>query len=91
MDPSIEGTYSHEEVIKYIHIGLLCVQENPEDRPTMETVAFYLNSSSTNLPSPLEPPYFKRNGTEENMPPNIALDNISDSTNRITMTEFFPR
>lgn len=91
MDPNIEGTYSHEEVINYIHIGLLCVQENPEDRPTMATVAFYLNSSSTNLPSPLEPPYFKRNGTEDNMPPNIALDNISDSTNGVTMTEFFPR
>jgi hypothetical protein len=40
MDPNIEGSYSQEEVIKYIHIGLLCVQENPDDRPTMATIAF---------------------------------------------------
>jgi len=91
MDPSIEGTYSQEEVIKYIHIGLLCVQENPDDRPTMATIAFYLNSPSINLPSPLEPPYFKRSRNEENTTSNNELDNIGDSTNGITVTQFFPR
>lgn len=91
MDSSIEGTYSQEEVIKYIHIGLLCVQEDPDERPTMATIAFYLNSSSINLPSPLEPPYFKRSGNEENMAPNKESANIGDSTNGITITQFFPR
>ncbi|PNY17989.1 cysteine-rich receptor-like protein kinase, partial [Trifolium pratense] len=93
MDPNIEGSYSQEEVIKYIHIGLLCVQENPDDRPTMATIAFYLNSPSINLPSPLEPPYFKRSGIEENMVSNNALDSnsISDSINGLSVTKFFPR
>ncbi|XP_004496782.1 cysteine-rich receptor-like protein kinase 25 isoform X2 [Cicer arietinum] len=84
VDPHIEGTYSQEEVIKYIHIGLLCVQEVPEERPTMATIAFYLNSPSINLPSPLEPPYFKRSGIEENTTQIKELDIISDSTNGIT-------
>ncbi|CAK8573775.1 unnamed protein product [Lathyrus sativus] len=91
MDSSIEGTYSQEEVIKYIHIGLLCVQEDPDERPTMATIGFYLNSSSINLPSPLEPPYFKRSGNEENTAPNKESANIGDSTNGITITQFFPR
>ncbi|KAL5070200.1 hypothetical protein RYX36_021087 [Vicia faba] len=91
MDSGIEGTYSQEEVIKYIHIGLLCVQEDPDERPTMATIAFYLNSSSINLPTPLEPPYFKRSGNEENMAPNKELDNTRDSNNGMTMTQFFPR
>jgi hypothetical protein len=93
MDPNIEGSYSQEEVIKYIHIGLLCVQENPDDRPTMATIAFYLNSPSINLPSPLEPPYFKRSGIEENMVSNNALDSnsTSDSINGLSVTKFFPR
>ncbi|KAK2404975.1 cysteine-rich receptor protein kinase [Trifolium repens] len=93
MDPNIEGSYSQEEVIKYIHIGLLCVQENPDDRPTMATIAFYLNSPSINLPSPLEPPYFKRSGIEENMVFNNALDSnsTSDSINGLSITKFFPR
>ncbi|XP_045787326.1 putative receptor-like protein kinase At4g00960 [Trifolium pratense] len=93
LDPNMEGSYSQEEVIKYIHIGLLCVQENPDDRPTMATIAFYLNSPSINLPSPLEPPYFKRSGIEENMVSNNALDSnsISDSINGLSVTKFFPR
>ncbi|CAL5344639.1 unnamed protein product [Camellia sinensis] len=37
MDSTLEGSYSRSEVIRYIHIGLLCVQEDPEDRPSMAT------------------------------------------------------
>ncbi|KAL5195001.1 Cysteine-rich receptor-like protein kinase 25 [Glycine soja] len=90
LDPNIGGPYSREEVIKCIHIGLLCVQEDPNDRPTMATVVFYLNSPSINLPPPREPGYFKRDRIQGNKTTHKELDNISDSINGISLTNFFP-
>ncbi|KAI9128345.1 hypothetical protein K1719_001338 [Acacia pycnantha] len=45
-----------DEALRWIHIGLLCVQENPQDRPTMSSVVLMLASSS-NLPHPHAPPF----------------------------------
>ncbi|KAK8257030.1 hypothetical protein V6Z12_1Z010900, partial [Gossypium hirsutum] len=46
------------EVLKCIHIGLLCVQEDPADRPTMSSVIFMLASDgSIKLPRPTEPAF----------------------------------
>lgn len=91
LDSNIGGPYSPEEVIKCTHIGLLCVQEDPNDRPTMATVVFYLNSPSINLPPPREPGYFKRDRIQDNKTTHKELDNISDSINGITLTNLFPR
>ncbi|KAJ9566422.1 hypothetical protein OSB04_002388 [Centaurea solstitialis] len=45
------------EVLRWINIALLCVQEDPQDRPMMSTVVFMLEGQwSVNLPTPLEPP-----------------------------------
>ncbi|KAI4298631.1 hypothetical protein L6164_032166 [Bauhinia variegata] len=35
LDASLEAWYSRVEVIRCIHIGLLCVQEDPDQRPTV--------------------------------------------------------
>ncbi|RDY09719.1 Cysteine-rich receptor-like protein kinase 6, partial [Mucuna pruriens] len=37
LDPILEKTYKASEVMKCIHIGLLCVQEDAVDRPSMST------------------------------------------------------
>ncbi|KAH7544258.1 hypothetical protein JRO89_XS15G0136900 [Xanthoceras sorbifolium] len=42
------------EAIRCIHISLLCVQQHPEDRPTMAVVVLMLNSE-TPLPEPKQP------------------------------------
>ncbi|KAL1299386.1 hypothetical protein AAHE18_18G106000 [Arachis hypogaea] len=48
---------SPEEVIRSIHVGLLCVQRNPEDRPSMSDVLMML-SSEWPLPQPKKPEFF---------------------------------
>ncbi|KAL6990904.1 hypothetical protein U1Q18_009025, partial [Sarracenia purpurea var. burkii] len=49
------------EVLRCIHIGLLCVQEFATDRPTMSDVAFMLCNESAALPSPKQPGFiFKK-------------------------------
>uniref|UniRef100_A0A803P055 non-specific serine/threonine protein kinase n=1 Tax=Cannabis sativa TaxID=3483 RepID=A0A803P055_CANSA len=50
--------YKLSEVLIGIHIGLLCVQERPEDRPTMPDVVSMIHSDTTLLPSPKQPVFF---------------------------------
>ncbi|KAF4372467.1 hypothetical protein F8388_027140 [Cannabis sativa] len=50
--------YKLSEVLNGIHIGLLCVQERPEDRPTMPDVVSMLSSDTTLLPLPKQPAFF---------------------------------
>lgn len=43
--------------MRCIHIGLLCLEEDVEDRPTMASVALMLNSHSLTLSIPSKPTY----------------------------------
>lgn len=58
MDPTLSDSYSRIEVIRCIHIGLLCVQEHVDARPSMESVVLMLNSYSVTLSMPQQPPFF---------------------------------
>ena len=57
LDPSMRNSYSRNEVVRCIHIGLLCIQENPANRPTMATIGLMLNSYSVTLPLPQQPSF----------------------------------
>ncbi|EAY87251.1 hypothetical protein OsI_08653 [Oryza sativa Indica Group] len=58
MDASLAGDYSKEEAWRCFHVGLLCVQESPELRPTMSNVVLMLISDQMQLPEPAQPPLF---------------------------------
>ena len=45
------------EIVRCVHIGLLCVQENPNDRPTISTVVVLLGSELIALPEPKHPAF----------------------------------
>jgi hypothetical protein len=97
LDFDIEKSFSYSEVVKCIQIGLLCVQQNLDDRPTMERVVSYLNSVSAELPLPQEPAGFMGNRTNTSMisRDNSNLPNNSNtagsSINDMTMSHSFPR
>ncbi|XP_039118376.1 putative receptor-like protein kinase At4g00960 isoform X2 [Dioscorea cayenensis subsp. rotundata] len=57
-DPILGDRIQVDEVLRCIHIGLLCVQEDPQDRPTMGTVVLMLKSYSFPLPEPFTPAFF---------------------------------
>ncbi|KAK8618225.1 hypothetical protein V6N13_132225 [Hibiscus sabdariffa] len=42
---SVVETGDLSELLRYIHIGLLCIQQQPEKRPSMAFVTFMLESS----------------------------------------------
>ncbi|KAL5580195.1 hypothetical protein UlMin_012637 [Ulmus minor] len=57
IDESLVGSYSNSEVLRCIHVGLLCVQQHPEDRPTMSSVVSMLGNQ-TALAHPDQPGFF---------------------------------
>ncbi|CAL5344611.1 unnamed protein product [Camellia sinensis] len=57
MDPLLAQSSVVDEVLKCIHIGLLCVQEDPADRPTMLSVVVMLASDTMTLPQPTKPAF----------------------------------
>ena len=81
-DSSILDT-SPDEILLCIHVALLCVQENPDDRPLMSSVVFVLENENTPLTSPNLPAYFARQSAATNQ---IRTD-IPTSVNSFTLTE----
>ncbi|KAI5324549.1 hypothetical protein L3X38_033622 [Prunus dulcis] len=59
IDPTLK-TDSRNEIMRCIHIGLLRVQENVADRPTMASVNIMTNSYSLTLPVPSQPAFYLR-------------------------------
>ncbi|KAF8759334.1 hypothetical protein HU200_010375 [Digitaria exilis] len=57
-DPYIMDTCSLDEVLLCIHMALLCVQENPDDRPLMSSVVFTLENECAALPTPNDPGHY---------------------------------
>ncbi|KAL5730998.1 non-specific serine/threonine protein kinase [Ranunculus cassubicifolius] len=52
LEPILGQHYSSSEVMRCIHMALLCVQEDHAKRPTMAAVVLMLNSYSVTLPLP---------------------------------------
>lgn len=54
---SSPSAFRPDEVLRCIQIGLLCVQERAEDRPTMSSVMVMLGSETAMIPQPKPPGY----------------------------------
>lgn len=61
VDPSISSDISVDEALRCIKVGLLCVQEKPEARPTMSSVVLMLsNQTDASFYEPQKPGYAAR-------------------------------
>ncbi|KAJ9182789.1 hypothetical protein P3X46_006742 [Hevea brasiliensis] len=83
MDESLKESCILSEVTRSIHVGLLCVQQSPEDRPNMSTVVLML-SSDIALPQPKEPGFFTERKVLEQESSSSKVDTCS--ANEITIT-----
>ena len=97
MNAKIGNFNARNEVIRCIHIGLLCVQEDPEDRPSMASVVLMLSSYSVTLPLPQQPAFFIQSGGPSDFPINglesdqSASKSTPWSVNDTSITELHPR
>lgn len=88
IDKNIEDSCNELEVLRCIHIGLLCVQHNPEDRPTMSMVVLMLGSN-IELEEPKQPGFYERKLSIETDSSSTQLE--SASTNEITISQLEAR
>ncbi|GAB4860581.1 hypothetical protein Ancab_035741 [Ancistrocladus abbreviatus] len=58
IDQSLSNSLHHSEALRCIHVGLLCVQERPTDRPTMSEVVAMISNEAVQLPMPKQPAFF---------------------------------
>ncbi|KAK9205568.1 hypothetical protein WN943_015836 [Citrus x changshan-huyou] len=84
MDPVLKESFILEELLKRIHIGLLCVQEDPADRPTMSSVVVMLATDTITLPQPTQPA-FSVGRVKSSSDLKVC------STNEVTLSTLSPR
>ncbi|KAM0839172.1 hypothetical protein ACQ4PT_060491 [Festuca glaucescens] len=66
VDETLKGAFDSEEVLKCLKVGLLCVQENPEDRPLMSQALMMLAAAdAASLPTPKQPGFAARRAAAE--------------------------
>uniref|UniRef100_A0ACD5V3A5 Uncharacterized protein n=1 Tax=Avena sativa TaxID=4498 RepID=A0ACD5V3A5_AVESA len=77
----IESCPLHEAV-RCIHVGLLCVQDHPDDKPLLSSDTFMLEIGSALLPAPNQPAYVAlwNSGTQE------GRENAGNSLNAVSIT-----
>ncbi|XP_021293790.1 cysteine-rich receptor-like protein kinase 10 isoform X2 [Herrania umbratica] len=89
MDQLLVQSCVAAEVLKCIHIGLLCVQEDPADRPSMSSVVVMLGSETITLPRPAEPAFSVGRVVAEPIEPTSNDRNCS--INEVTISKLSPR
>ncbi|KAL1556338.1 non-specific serine/threonine protein kinase [Salvia divinorum] len=89
IDPTLmSSSTSLRDMMRCIHIGLLCVQKHARDRPTMASVLVMLHSFTVTLPMPLQPAFFVP-GDAEHMRRSLEIKELSK--NEASITALYPR
>jgi serine/threonine protein kinase len=87
MDASLAGSYSRDEAWRCFHVGLLCVQESPDLRPTMSSVLLMLISDQTQMPAPAQPPLFANKASKKASVSDFSLAMRTETTKTQSVNE----
>lgn len=82
LDSNIVESCVPDEVLLCVHVGLLCVQDNPNDRPPMSSVLLVLENGSSTLPIPKKPVYFAHRNNQVEQ----GRANSQSSKNSVTLS-----
>ncbi|CAA7049636.1 unnamed protein product [Microthlaspi erraticum] len=95
VDPIIVDNCQRNEVVRCIHIGLLCVQEDPVDRPTFSTIIVMLTSNTVTLPVPQQPGFFVQSRPErdplDTTDQSTTTKSVATSVDDSSITDLYPR
>lgn len=86
LDPILKE-FCPQNVLRCIHVGLLCVQYHATDRPTMSDVVSMLSNETMQLPEPKQPAFFMNTAAEEPDIPESHSDNCSINQISISVME----
>ncbi|PIA30480.1 hypothetical protein AQUCO_05500033v1 [Aquilegia coerulea] len=102
MDKTLGDQWLESEALKCIHIGLLCLQQDASNRPTMTEVMLMLSSYTFTCPVPSQPAFYVKtsnagtdvingstnNGSEVD---RSSMKSSEQSVNEVTISELEPR
>ncbi|KAG6636520.1 hypothetical protein CIPAW_11G116700 [Carya illinoinensis] len=86
IDESVVDAHTRSEVLRLIQVGLLCVQQRPEDRPNMSYVVLMLGSEVL-LPIPRQPGFY----ADLSVADSPSSNNATYSANGISISTFEAR
>lgn len=78
VDPLIYDPQVKPEIMRYAHVGLLCVQEIAQDRPNISTVLSMLSSEIVDLPHPTQPAFIVHQRSSRKISVNDVTVTILD-------------
>ncbi|KAL5837536.1 hypothetical protein ACOSQ3_014705 [Xanthoceras sorbifolium] len=81
--PSLRSSSSKEQVLRCINVALLCVEDNPSDRPSVSIVISMLTSEAVELPMPKQPAYSAGRKILED---NLISESMTQSQSRNHLT-----
>ncbi|GJT89591.1 G-type lectin S-receptor-like serine/threonine-protein kinase [Tanacetum coccineum] len=84
-DESLLASYDKFEMLRTIHVGLLCIQHNPDDRPNIAMVVMML-SSDGELREPKQPGFYAEPSSEV-----TSSTQTQNSHNYVTVSLLTPR
>ncbi|KAK2967405.1 hypothetical protein RJ640_022337, partial [Escallonia rubra] len=88
IDPTIIfDRFSQMEVLRYIQVGLLCVQDLARDRPTISTVLSMLSSEIVDLLTPKQPVLAERETCPQTVLPQRSQQTCSIKDYSLTTVE----
>ncbi|KAK2352896.1 G-type lectin S-receptor serine/threonine-protein kinase [Trifolium repens] len=85
IDPEVWDPYYESSMLRCIHIGLLCVQELPRERPNISTVVLMLISEITHLPPPGKVAFVLKQNSRSTQ--SSQKSHQSNSNNNVTLSE----
>lgn len=81
IDLALGYSYKRAEVLRCIHIGLLCVQDVPSERPHMQSIVLYLVNETAILPNPNKPAFIDKGSTSNtHSPPGHSIHSIYEAS-----------
>ncbi|XP_066390933.1 cysteine-rich receptor-like protein kinase 6 isoform X1 [Miscanthus floridulus] len=93
--------FARSQALRCIHIGLLCVQPEPDDRPDISAVVFMLTRDSIELQPPAQPAFFFGRESPSASRSDGQSSYVYDrsrfmleqgvSVNGVTLSELYPR
>ncbi|CAI0546118.1 unnamed protein product [Linum tenue] len=91
-DPTLGDSYDKDRILRCINVGLLCIEYNAEDRPTMSEVVSMLTSEIVQLPMPKQPAFTALRSRSIDVEKNSSTSfTESCSTNEVTITTMSAR
>ncbi|XP_062084143.1 G-type lectin S-receptor-like serine/threonine-protein kinase At4g03230 isoform X2 [Humulus lupulus] len=80
MDATLSESCNTNEFMRCVNVGLLCVQEDPSDRPTMPNVVFMLGNETASISNPKQPAFVAWRSVSTFASPNKPLSVIELTT-----------